>query len=186
METLEMELWDEAGSRGEETRLKRGLPAIKWMMRNQGLSGQGLAIVCCDWPSHSTPHPTPKYHCAHPTSFTSQNSDADEGLFRFVAKTWCPSCFSHLSNIDADEGLFYFVAHTFALEGRCLQVAVWRRASGSSLQVRRMVTLAAHIYLVKTLTLSIFQHMVSFSTRGDSWLNSATSNLAGKRRRARV
>ena len=28
-----MELWDEAGSGDEQTRMRRGLPAIKWMMK---------------------------------------------------------------------------------------------------------------------------------------------------------
>ena len=83
----------------------------------------------------------------------------------------------------AEAGHLVGALHRSDGDAHALVEAVWRRASGSPLQVRRMVTLAAHIYLVKTLTLSIFQHMVSFSTRGDTWLNSATSNLAGKKKK---
>ena len=57
MEIFEMELWDEAGSGGEETRMRRGPTSDDVDDEKKTVfQVKGLAVLCCDWPSLSTPH----------------------------------------------------------------------------------------------------------------------------------
>ena len=51
---LEWALWDEARSGAKDQDEEEGLPALNCVMRKA--VSQGLAVLCCDWFSLSTPH----------------------------------------------------------------------------------------------------------------------------------